>query len=108
MKNNFIIHVFGYGETQYISKDVNFKTLTTSLTNVQPLLDAIWAEKPEDVTGGNEYHAVNLSNYNRKKWIGKGSRKVKDNATFSIKEDNSLVDLIDALISEIKALIPEE
>ena len=40
------IHIFGYGETQIIKKDVNFKTKTSDLTKVQPLLDAIWAEKP--------------------------------------------------------------
>lgn len=104
MEKNFTIHIFGYGETQYISKGINFKTLTKDLTEVQPLLDAIWAQKPEDVTGGDTYHAVTLFNYNRKKWNGKG----KDNASFSIKEDDNSVDLIDALILEIKALIPVE
>lgn len=108
MENNFTIHIFGYGEVQYSSKNINFKTLKTDLTNAQPLLDAIWAAKPDDAVGGNDYHTVNLFGYKRKKWMGKGGRKAKDNATFSIIGENSLVDLIDALISEIKTLIPEE
>jgi len=104
MENNFTVHIFGYGETQYITKDVNFKTLTTDLTKVQPLIDAIWAEKPEDVTGGDEYHAVNIFNYNNKNWQGKG----KENASFYIRENDNLVDLIDALITEIKYLVPSK
>ena len=102
MKENFTIHIFGYGETQYIKKGVNFKTATTNLTKVQPLLDAIWLQKPSDVEGGDVYRLVNVFNYDRKQWQGKG----KDNATFFIGEEDNLVDLIDAVVSEITALIP--
>jgi len=103
MENNFTIHIFGYGETQYITKGINFKTQTTVLTAVQPLIDAIWLEKPADVTGGDEYHAITVFNYNKKSWSGKG----KDNASFRVNsvEDN-LVDLIDSVIAEMLALIP--
>ena len=105
MKKNFTIHIFGYGETQYISKEINLKTTTTELTAVQPLLDAIWLKKPEDTIGGNVYHSVDIFNYKRKRWAGKG----KDEASFNIKEDDdSLVDLIDTLIAEIKALVPKK
>ena len=104
MKKNFTIHIFGYGETQYISEEINFKTATTDLTAVQPLLDAIWLQKPADVEGGDVYHVVNVFNYNKKHWQGKG----KDNASFSIKGEDDLVDLIDTLIAEITALIPNK
>lgn len=105
MKKNFTIHIFGYGETQYIQEEINFKTTTTELTAVQPLLDAIWLKKPEDTIGGNVYHSVNIFKYKRKSWNGKG----KDEASFNIKEDDdSLVDLIDTLIAEIKALVPKK
>ena len=70
MKNNFTVHIFGYGETQYIKEKVNFKAATTDLTKVQPLLDAIWLQKPSDVEGGDVYHAVNIFNYDRKQWQG--------------------------------------
>ena len=103
MENNFTVHIFGYGETQYIKEKVNFKTATTDLTKVQPLLDAIWLQKPSDVVGGDVYHAVNVFNYDRKQWQGKG----KDNASFSPKGDE-LVDLIDELVTEITGLIPKE
>ena len=103
MENNFTVHIFGYGETQYIKEKVNFKTTTTNLTKVQPLLDAIWLQKPSDVEGGDVYHAVNVFNYDRKQWQGKG----KDNASFSLKGDD-LVNFIDELVAEITALIPQE
>lgn len=107
MENNFTVHIFGYGETQYIKEKVNFKTATTNLTKVQPLLDAIWLQKSSDVEGGDEYHAVNVFNYDRKQWQGKG--KGKDNASFSPKgKDDELVDLIDELVAEITRLIPKE
>ena len=100
---NFTIHIFGYGETQVIKKDVNFKTETSALTKVKPLLDAIWAEKPEDVTGEDGFHVVTMFNYNRKHWSGK-----KNQASFKIKGEDTLVDLIDELVAEITALIPQE
>lgn len=105
MEKNFTIHIFGYGETQYISEKINLKAPTSDLTAVQPLLDAIWLKKPEDKIGGDVYNSVNIFKYKRKSWSGKG----KDQASFSIKEDDgSLVDLIDTLIAEIKALVPEK
>lgn len=104
MENNFTVHIFGYGETQYIKKGVNFKTTTTNLTKVQPLLDAIWLQKPSDVEGGDVYHAVNVFNYDRKQWQGKG----KDNASFLLKGSDDLVNFIDELVAEITALIPQE
>ena len=104
MENNFTVHIFGYGETQYIKEKVNFKTTTTNLTKVQPLLDAIWLQKPSDVEGGDVYHAVNVFNYDRKQWQGKG----KDNASFLLKGSDDLVNFIDELVAEITALIPQE
>lgn len=100
---NFTIHVFKYGETQYITKDVNFKTATSDLTKVQPLLDALWAEKPEDVTGGDDFRSVTFFNYGLKQWSGK-----KDEASFRIKGEDTLVALIDELIAEMTALIPQD
>ena len=41
MENNFTVHIFGYGETQCIKEGVNFKTATTDLTTVQPLIPTV-------------------------------------------------------------------
>jgi hypothetical protein len=100
---NLTIHVFGYGETQIIKKDVNFKTATSDLTKVQPLLDALWAMKPEDVTGGDGFRSVTFFNFSTKQWMGK-----KDEASFTIKGEDTLVAQIDELIAEMEALVPEK
>ena len=98
MEKNFTVHIFGYGETQYITEGVNIKKATSTLTSVQSLIDAIWAEKPADIDGGNEYYAINVFNYDKKSWLGKG----EDNASFSVDVVNNLNTLIDAVIAEIK------
>lgn len=99
---NFVIHIFGYGETQYISDKVNFKTATKDLTKVQSVIDAVWAEKPESVLVDANYHAINLFNYNRVTWVQK-------DATFDAKDKEEILKpLVDELIAEMVALIPVE
>ena len=62
-------------------------------------------QKKLTLKGGNVYHSVDIFKYKRKSWNGKG----KNEASFKIKEDDdSLVDLINTLIAEIKALVPEK
>jgi len=102
MENNFTIHIFGYGETQYITENINFKALTTELSAVQPLIDDIWLERPQEERGSGEYFVINVFNYNRKSWLGKGDEA----ASFNVKGEDTLVTLIDSLIAEIIALMP--
>ncbi len=59
--------------------------------------------KPEDVTGGDDFHSVTFLTHNHKAWLGK-----KDEASFRIKGEDTLVAQIDELIAEMTALIPEE
>ena len=96
---NFTIHIFGYGETQINLKDLSVKVATSSLTAVTPLVEAIFAKKPEDnpsVVDG--YHAINLFGYNDVRWSSKG----KDAKGFNVKDDEALKPLIDALIAELQ------
>jgi len=95
---NFTIHIFGYGETQINSKDLSVKVATSSLTAVTPLVQAIFAKKPEDNTSVVDgYHAINLFGYNEIRWSSKG----KDVKGFDVKNDEALKPLIDALIAEL-------
>lgn len=95
---NFTIHIFGYGETQINSKDLSVKVATSSLTAVTPLVQAIFAKKPEDNTSVvNGYHAINLFGYNDIRWSSKG----KDVKGFDVENDEALKPLIDALIAEL-------
>lgn len=98
---DFVIHIFGYGETQYIQDKVNFKTDTKDLTKVQAIIDAVWAEKPTDYTEEKKYHAINIFNYNRIDWSVKEGFIVND-------KENEFKPLIDELIAEITSLIPEK
>lgn len=96
---NFTIHIFGYGETQINSKDLSVKVATSSLTAVTPLIQAIFAKKPEDNTSVvTEFHAINLFGHKDVRWMGKG----KDVKGFDVKNDEALKPLIDALIAELQ------
>ena len=56
------LHIFGYGETQIIGKDLNKKVPTSVLTIVQAVVDNVYSFKPEGNTATKEYHAINIFN----------------------------------------------
>jgi hypothetical protein len=91
---NFTIHIFGYGETQINSNEFSVKVKTTELKKVKALIDAIWVKKPEDSNAEENYHVINLFGHNDIRWVSKDG--------FSLKEDEALKPLIDALIAELK------
>ena len=93
---NFTIHIFGYGETQINSKELSVKVSTDTLTTVTPLVEAIFAKKPADNPALiSPFHAINLFGYKDVRWTAKG-----DN--FSVKDDEALKPLVDALIAELQ------
>ena len=96
---NFTIHVFGYGETQINSKDLSVKVKTTELTKVQPLVDAIWAKKPEDSDAEQTFHVIHLFGLDEVRY---GSKK-----GFSLKKDEALKPLIEDLIAELQTFKQE-
>ena len=97
---NFTIHIFGYGETQINSKDLSVKVATDSLTNVQSLVEAIFAKKPADNTSTvDAYHSINIFSHKNIRWVSKG----KDVKGFQVKDEESLKPLIDALVAELEA-----
>jgi hypothetical protein len=92
---NFIIHIFGYGETQINSKELSVKVSTDTLTTVTPLVEAIFAKKPADNPAViSPVHAINIFGYNDIRWVEKDS--------FTVKDDEELKPLIDALIAELQ------
>lgn len=96
---NFTIHIFGYGETQINSKDLSVKVKTTELTKAQPLVDAIWAKKPEDSDAEQTFHVIHCFGFDDVRY---GSKK-----GFSLKKDASLKPLIEELIAELETFKPE-
>ena len=91
---NFTIHIFGYGETQINGSDFSVKVKTDSLTKVQPLVDAVWALKPDGSLAEQAFHVVNVFNYNDVRYLSKDG--------FSVKDNSSLHSHIDDLIAELK------
>jgi hypothetical protein len=94
---NYTIHIFGYGETQ-INSDYSFKDATDSFTNVEPLVDAIWANKPEDsLLTEKKYHLIHIFNGNDIRW------QTENGFVLSKEEiDESLLGLIENLKVELK------
>jgi hypothetical protein len=92
---NFTIHIFGYGETQINSEELSVKVSTDTLTTVTPLVEAIFAKKPADNPAViSPVHAINIFGYNDIRWVEKDS--------FTVKDDEELKPLIDALIAELQ------
>lgn len=96
---NFTIHIFGYGETQINSEALSVKVATDTLTTVNPLIEAIFAQKPADnPTLITEFHAINIFGYNDVRW--------QSEQGFSVIDDAELIPLIDALIAELASVPP--
>lgn len=99
---NFVIHIFGYGETQINSNELSIKVPTGTLKEVTPLIQAIFNLKP---AGNNsvisDYHAINIFDYTDIRWL---SRTTAD--SFSLKDRGDLTSLIDVLIAELNATLP--
>jgi hypothetical protein len=92
---NFTIHIFGYGETQINSEELSVKVSTDTLTTVTPLVEAIFAKKPADNPAViSPVHAIHIFGYNDIRWVEKDS--------FTVKDDEELKPLIDALIAELQ------
>jgi len=92
---NFTIHIFGYGETQINGDEFSVKVKTETLNKVQPLVSAIWALKPSESLALQDFHAINLFNYNDIRYNSKDG--------FSLKTEPTLKVLIDELIVELKS-----
>jgi len=99
------IHILGYGETQIISKDINFKTATSDLATAQAVIDDVKSKKPSDKDASN-FHVINIfdENVNYQAKLTEGIKIKDDNGSFSF--GTSELDLLklNALISELTAL----
>ena len=91
---HFTLHIFGYGETQINGDEFSVKVKTDTLTKVQPLVDAVWNLKPADSTAVQQFHAVNVFNFDNIRYMTKGG--------FNIKTTPALKTLIEDLIAELK------
>ena len=91
---HFTLHIFGYGETQINGDEFSVKVKTDTLTKVQPLVDAVWNLKPADSNAVQQFHAVNVFNFDNIRYMTKDG--------FNIKTTPALKTLIEDLIAELK------
>jgi hypothetical protein len=54
------IHIFGFGDVQLISKENSVTKKYSDLTKVKAVVDKIYALKPTDYAGTDDYHAINI------------------------------------------------
>jgi hypothetical protein len=91
---HFTLHIFGYGETQINGDEFSIKVKTETLTKVQPLVNAIWTLKPEDSDAEENFHAINIFNFDNIRYMSKKG--------FNLKGTPSLKTLTEDLIAELK------
>jgi hypothetical protein len=91
---HFTLHIFGYGETQINGDEFSVKVKTDTLTKVQPLVDAVWSLKPADSTAVQQFHAINVFDFNDVRYMTKDG--------FNVKVTPALKTLIEDLIAELK------
>jgi hypothetical protein len=91
---HFTLHIFGYGETQINGDEFSIKVKTDTLTKVQPLVDAVWSLKPADSTAVQEFHAINVFNFDDIRYMTKDG--------FNVATTPALKTLIEDLIAELK------
>lgn len=54
------LHIFGYGESQLIGENFNYKVPNSELPACQPVVDNVYSKKPADSDASADYHAVNI------------------------------------------------
>jgi LPS sulfotransferase NodH len=95
------LHIFGYGETQLIGKDLNKKVPTLVLTTVQAVIDNVYSFKPEGNTATEQYHAINIFNNMFADW----QTAQQGVEGWRVQYPELDATLIDALVAEIIAYV---
>ena len=99
---NFVIHIFGYGETQLITPKFNFKTKTETLKKVKAVVDGVFGLKPSDSQATSDvYRVVNIFGKGEAMWGSKEGFKVSDISSISTKVDALVKELTDAYEAQL-------
>lgn len=101
MKKFSSIHLFAYGESQIISRDTNFKTANSDLSNLTAFVEDIKAKKPEDKEV-SEHHVIHIFSDSHLSFVS-----AKKGASFNLKYDQLDQTLLTSLVDELNALIPD-
>lgn len=101
------IHIFGYGESQIISEEVNFKAPVGSFTKLQAVIDNIKSLKPADKTDA-DYHAINIFSDGNVNYMARRAEGAilgtQNTSSFSVKYTDLDTQKIYDLVVEFDAL----
>jgi hypothetical protein len=95
------IHIFGFGTTQLIGKDLNKQVPSSALTTLNAVIQNVYSLKPTDVVSSTDFHAINLFNDMNASWLP----KTKEDKGFRVEFKDLDITLIEALIVEINAYV---
>jgi hypothetical protein len=93
------IHIFGFGTTQLIGKDLNKQVPSSALTTLNAVIQNVYSLKPTDVISSTDFHAINLFNDMNASWLP----KTKEDKGFRVEFKDLDITLIDALVAELEA-----
>ena len=61
------------------------------------MVDAVWADKPADVNSQQDFHVINIFNYNEIRYIANEDFTLEVNPALKVLIDNLIIELKDAL-----------
>ena len=97
------IHIFGFGDVQIISKDKSVTKKYSDLTKVKAVVDKIYALKPVDYAGTDDYHAINIFSDMFADFQPKGVEGQPRVKGFRVKYNDIDAKAINALVAELLA-----
>ena len=97
------IHIFGFGDVQIITKDKSVTKKYADLTKAKAVIDSIYALKPADYNGTEDYHAVNIFSGMFADFQPKGLQAQQPIKGFRVKYEDITAAAVDALVTELLA-----
>lgn len=99
------IHIFGFDTVQAISDTQNVQApIAAFQTEVDAVIDNVWASKPESYTVEKTYRAINIFNTLFSDWVPNNI----DNQPFRVEFDNLNQSLLDDLAQAVFLYPPPE
>jgi hypothetical protein len=103
MANFNSIHIFAFGDVQIISKDKNATKKYSELTKAKAVVDKIYALKPVEYAGLEDYHAINIFSDMFADFQPKGLEGQTRVKGFRVKYKDIDTKAINALVAELLA-----
>lgn len=97
------VHVFGFGDVQFISTDKNKSVKANTLTKLEAFVNHIKTFKPEDVTA-TDYHVIHIFSGSDVKYLGKSENRTQK-TSFSVKASDVNQTILNEFLDELAAAV---